>query len=155
MISKKDIFMTLLCTAVTVISVNSVKSSVLVPVEITKANFSKEITDYKKPVVLIAVSDKNDVCKMLDPIYPELIEKLGGQGKVAMMNIEKNPEQAKECGVINTPTVLFYNNGKLFGKLEINAQKDDCKALVKYIIGLSSFTCLGYYNFLISLLKKI
>jgi len=154
--SKKNLFVTLLYVVMTAVSIYAVKNSTVVtPVAITKANFSQEITHYKKPVVLIAVSDKSDVCKMLDPMYKDLIEKLADRGKVAVLNIDKNPELAKECGVVHTPTVIFYNSGKVFGRLELNASKEECKALGKHIIGLSYFTSFGYYNFIISLLKKM
>ena len=47
-------------------------------------------------------------CKMLSPV----LEKVSSEVKVLKVNVDENPELAREYGVMSIPTLVFFKNGK-------------------------------------------
>ena len=55
-------------------------------------------------------------CKMLSPVVESLGEKFEGKVLVGKVNVDEEPELARQFGVMSTPTVVFLKNGREFDR---------------------------------------
>lgn len=56
-------------------------------------------------------------CRMLAPLIGSLAEKYDGKVLVGKVNVDEEPELAREFGVMSIPTVVFLKNGQEFKRL--------------------------------------
>ena len=56
-------------------------------------------------------------CRMVAPIIEELAKEYDGKITVGKCDVEENEELAAEFGIRNIPTLLFFKNGEVVGKL--------------------------------------
>ena len=81
-------------------------------VVITKDNFEAEVLKSDKPVLVDFWATWCAPCRMLGPVIDELAEEAQGY-KVGKVNVDEEPELAKEYNVMSIPTVLVFKNGKV------------------------------------------
>jgi thioredoxin 1 len=124
-------------------------------VEVVESTFKKEILDSSVPVFLVAVSKSSDTCRLFEPLFLEIHKELGGNGKIAIMNFEKNLDFAKELGIVTTPVFIIYNKGKKLASLELTMSPAEIKSIAKYFLELNFLTSLRNYSLLLKFLKKI
>jgi len=55
-------------------------------------------------------------CKMLSPLMESLEEQYGDRVLVAKVNVDEEPELARQFGVMSIPTVVFLKNGREFDR---------------------------------------
>ena len=55
-------------------------------------------------------------CKMLSPVVEELGERFDGKALIAKVNVDEEPELARQFGVMSIPTVVFLKNGREFDR---------------------------------------
>ena len=55
-------------------------------------------------------------CKMLSPLMEELEAQYGDKVLVAKVNVDEEPELARQFGVMSIPTVVFLKNGREFDR---------------------------------------
>jgi len=55
-------------------------------------------------------------CKMLSPLMESLEEQYGDKVLVAKVNVDEEPELARQFGVMSIPTVVFLKNGREFDR---------------------------------------
>ncbi|MGI5987844.1 MAG: thioredoxin [Dysosmobacter sp.] len=51
-------------------------------------------------------------CKMLSPVIDSLAQQFEGKVMVGKVNVDEEPELARQFGVMSIPTVVFLKNGK-------------------------------------------
>ena len=51
-------------------------------------------------------------CKMLSPVIDSLAQQFDGKVLVGKVNVDEEPELARQFGVMSIPTVVFLKNGK-------------------------------------------
>ena len=81
-------------------------------ITITKENFAQEVLQSEKPVLLDFWASWCGPCRMLSPIVDEVAEERSDV-KVGKVNVDEQPEQAGEFGVMSIPTLLVFRGGKL------------------------------------------
>lgn len=83
---------------------------------VTNTNF-KDILADEKPVLVDFWATWCGPCRMLSPIVDELASEYEGRAVVAKCNVDDAEEVATEMGIRNIPTILFFKNGELAGRL--------------------------------------
>ena len=55
-------------------------------------------------------------CKMLSPVIESIAGQYEGKALVGKVNVDEEPELARQCGVMSIPTVVFLKNGQEFDR---------------------------------------
>ncbi|MBA3710457.1 MAG: thioredoxin [Planctomycetes bacterium] len=83
--------------------------------EFTDDNFSKEVLQSDKPVLVDFWAPWCGPCKMIGPIVEKLSTELSATVKIGKLNVDDNPATAQEYGVMSIPTLLLFKGGKVVG----------------------------------------
>lgn len=76
-----------------------------------KNNFNEEVLKSDVPVMVDFWASWCGPCKMLGPVIEEISEDADGY-KVGKVNIDEEPELAREFGIMSIPTVIVFEGGK-------------------------------------------
>lgn len=79
------------------------------------ANWREEVLESNKLVLVMFWHQQCPYCKMLEPIYEELSREYAGRLKFAKFNVLESPENealAARYGVMGTPTLMFFCQGR-------------------------------------------
>ena len=79
---------------------------------INKNNFHEEVVKSEKPVLLDFWAPWCGPCRMVVPLVEE-IAKERPDIKVGKINVEENPELARQFRVLSIPTLVVMENGKI------------------------------------------
>jgi thioredoxin 1 len=82
------------------------------PVSVSDANFEREVRNSPLPVLLDVWGPSCIHCRRLEPIIMNLASKYEGKVKVAEMNAAAAPMSASSLGVMGTPTVIYFKDGR-------------------------------------------
>ena len=70
-------------------------------------------------------------CRMQAPILEQLAEELSeDELKIVKMDVDENPNTARECGIMSIPTLMFKKNGEVVKQVAGVHTKDQLKAIV-------------------------
>ncbi|GAB2677278.1 thioredoxin [Paenibacillus thermoaerophilus] len=69
-------------------------------------------------------------CKMIAPVLEELDQEIGGQVKIAKVNVDENPESAGRFGVMSIPTLILFKDGQPVDKVVGFQSKDALKNVI-------------------------
>ena len=81
-------------------------------ININKANFQDEVMNSEKPVLLDFWASWCGPCRMVAPIVDEIAAERSDL-KVGKVNVDEQPELARQFGVMSIPTLVVMKNGKV------------------------------------------
>lgn len=81
-------------------------------VTISDKSFDGEVLNAKGPVLVDFWADWCGPCRMVGPIVEELAAEYKGKLKVGKLNVDENTQAPTSYGVMNIPTLIFFNKGK-------------------------------------------
>ena len=81
-------------------------------ININQNNFHNEVMNSEKKVLLDFWAPWCGPCRMVVPLVEE-IAKERPDIKVGKVNVDENPELAKQFGVFSIPTLVVMENGKI------------------------------------------
>ena len=55
-------------------------------------------------------------CRMLAPVMEKLSEEFEGQAEFVKIDVDDNPDLAREYSIMSIPCVMVFKNGELAGK---------------------------------------
>jgi thioredoxin-like negative regulator of GroEL len=82
------------------------------PVHVDDGNFIEEVVRSELPVLLDVWSPGCGPCGLLEPIVMDLAAVYQGRVKVAELDAAEATGVAARLGVMGTPTVLFFRQGR-------------------------------------------
>ena len=82
------------------------------PITITKENFEAEVKNSDVTVLLDFWAEWCGPCRMLAPTIDEIADERDDI-KVGKVNVDNDPELAKQFGIFSIPTLVVIKNGEV------------------------------------------
>jgi len=86
------------------------------PVKVTNATFIK-ITQNHPLVVIDCWAAWCGPCRMIAPIIAEMARDFSGRILFGKLNVDENPDIARQYQIMSIPTLLVFKNGKLVERI--------------------------------------
>jgi len=80
-------------------------------IELTTANWEKEVVQSDKPVLVDFWAPWCGPCRMLAPTVDKIAEQFAGKVKVGKLNTDENQEIAIKYGISAIPALLLFKGG--------------------------------------------
>lgn len=93
------------------------------PIEITDANFEKEVLNSDIAVLIDFWAVWCGPCKMIAPIINELAIEYEGKIKVGKLDVDNNQNTSITYGIRSIPTLLIFKDGKMVDQIVGAVQK--------------------------------
>ncbi len=81
-------------------------------IEVSDASFSTEVLSSNKPVLVDFWATWCGPCKMVAPVLEEIASEQGDQLTVAKLDVDANPETARDFQVVSIPTLILFKDGQ-------------------------------------------
>ena len=80
-------------------------------VEVSDASFSDDVLSSNKPVLVDFWATWCGPCKMVAPVLEEIASEKAGQLTVAKLDVDANPDTARDFQVVSIPTLILFKDG--------------------------------------------
>ena len=81
-------------------------------VNVTDATFSQDVLSSSTPVLVDFWATWCGPCKMVAPVLEEIAGEKAGSLTVAKLDVDANPETARDYGVVSIPTMIVFKDGQ-------------------------------------------
>lgn len=98
-------------------------------ITITKDNFTSEVLESDKPVLLDFWATWCGPCRMVSPIVDEISEERCDI-KVGKINVDEQMELAQQFRIVSIPTLVVMKDGQIANKAVGAMPKEDILALL-------------------------
>ena len=89
------------------------EGAVMKPIEITDANFQKEVLESSVPVLVDFWAVWCGPCRAIAPIVDGVAQTYAGKLKVAKVDVDRNAATPSRYGIRGIPALLFFKGGKV------------------------------------------
>lgn len=80
--------------------------------KITEKNFREQVLESEKPVLVDFWASWCGPCRMVSPIVDEIADERDDI-RVGKINVDEEPELARQYGVMSIPTLMVFKNGEV------------------------------------------
>lgn len=81
-------------------------------IQLTSENFKQEVGEARVPVLVDFWANWCGPCKMMGPVVEQIAQDMGGSARVCKINIDEQPELARQYNVMSIPTFILFKEGK-------------------------------------------
>lgn len=81
-------------------------------IEVSDASFSTDVLSSNKPVLVDFWATWCGPCKMIAPVLEEIAAERRDSLTVAKLDVDANPETARDFQVISIPTLILFKDGQ-------------------------------------------
>ena len=81
-------------------------------IEVSDAAFSTEVLSSNKPVLVDFWATWCGPCKMVAPVLEEIATERADHLTVAKLDVDANPETARDFQVVSIPTMILFKDGQ-------------------------------------------
>ena len=78
---------------------------------VTDATWQQEVLESDKPVLIDFWAEWCGPCRMVGPIIDEIAQEQADHIKVVKLNVDDNPDTARQYRVMSIPTMLVVKDG--------------------------------------------
>jgi thioredoxin 1 len=108
------------------------------PIELNVDSWEKEISQSSRLTVVYFWHQQCPWCIRLTPIFDKISEEYAGNIKFAKLNILESPtnqEIATNLGIMSTPTLMFFCNGRPVGQTVGLMSKEELGKILDDMLG--------------------
>ncbi len=81
-------------------------------IEVSDASFSTDVLSSNKPVLVDFWAAWCGPCKMVAPVLEEIASERPDQLTIAKLDVDANPETARDFQVVSIPTMILFKDGQ-------------------------------------------
>ncbi len=100
-------------------------------VEITDANFQKEVVESHTPVLIDFWAAWCGPCRAIAPSVEELAKTYSGKVKVGKMDVDAHTEVPRKFGIMSIPTLLLFKGGKVADQIVGAVPKSKIEGMIQ------------------------
>ncbi|HCO01848.1 MAG TPA: thioredoxin [Actinobacteria bacterium] len=80
--------------------------------EVTDSDFDSEVLRSDRPVLVDFWAEWCVPCHMVSPVVEEIAREHSDRLKAAKLNVDDNPDTARQYGVMSIPTLIVFKDGQ-------------------------------------------
>jgi thioredoxin 1 len=81
-------------------------------IHVSDQDFHSEVLDASQPVLVDFWAEWCVPCHMVSPVVEEIARQYAHKLKAAKLNVDDNPQTARQYGVMSIPTLIVFKDGQ-------------------------------------------